>query len=109
MQTDGSPPEPASPARNAQYPWDEFAAADYCDHNYLELREDDAEILGIVSAWFAGEMHDRPGHGLDVGAGPNLYPALSMLPHCTELTLREYSAANVAWLREQTAELPERW
>jgi hypothetical protein len=109
MQTDGPPPEPASPARNAQYPWDEFAAADYCDHNYLELREDDAEILGIVSAWFAGEMQDRPGRGLDVGAGPNLYPALSMLPYCTELTLREYSAANVAWLDEQIAELPERW
>ena len=107
--TDGPPPEPASPARNAQYPWDEFAAAEYCDHNYLELREDDAEILGTVRSWFAEEMRDRTGHGVDVGAGPNLYPALSMLPHCTDLTLREYSAANVAWLHEQTADLPERW
>jgi hypothetical protein len=54
-------------------------------------------------------MGGTTGHGLDVGAGPNLYPSLSMLPHCSELTLREYSAANVAFLREQTAKLPERW
>jgi hypothetical protein len=106
---DGSASEPSSPARNAQYPWDEFAAADYHDHNYLELREDDAEILGFVASWFADEMRNRSGHGLDVGAGPNLYPTLAMLPHCGELTLREYSAANVEWLAGQTADLPEHW
>ncbi len=109
MPTDGPPPEPTHPARNAQFPWDRFAAADYCDHNYLELREDDAEILEIVRAWFGEEMHDRAGHGLDVGAGPNLYPTLSMLPYCVEVTLLDYSAANVAWLRGQAEELPERW
>jgi hypothetical protein len=111
MQTDGTLSEPAasSPALNAQYPWDEFASADYCDHNYLELRKDDAEILGIAASWFAEAMDGRTGHGVDVGAGPNLYPSLSMLPHCSKLTLREYSAANVAFLREQTAKLPERW
>ncbi len=109
MPTDAPPSEPAAPARNAQFPWDEFAPADYCDHNYLDLREDDAQILRITAGWFAEQMRRGPGHGLDIGAGPNLYPALSMLPHCGRLTLREYSAANVAWLREQTAHLPERW
>jgi hypothetical protein len=111
MQTDGTLSEPAasSPALNADYPWDEFASADYCDHNYLELRQDDAEILKLTASWFAEAMEGRTGRGVDVGAGPNLYPSLAMLPHCSELTLREYSAANLAFLREQTGKLPERW
>jgi len=113
MSTDGSAAEPAEPSsnpgRNAHYPWDEFSAADYYDHNYRTLREDDAQILDLVASWFAEETRNRSGHGLDVGAGPNLYPALSMLPHCAELTLREYSAANVSWLREKAADLPESW
>jgi hypothetical protein len=106
---DGPASGPPPRARNAQYPWDEFSAADYHGHNYLELRDDDAEILEYVASWFGEEMRDRLGHGLDVGAGPNLYPALAMLPYCAELTLSEYSAANVAWLREQTSDLPEHW
>ena len=99
-----------APARNAQFPWDEFAAADYYDHNYLRLREDDAEILELVAGWFAQEAAERPaGDAIDVGAGPNLYPSLSMLPHSHTVTLREYSTSNVEFLRAQTAELPERW
>jgi hypothetical protein len=110
MQTDGTLSGPASaPALNAHYPWDQFSSEDYCDHNYLELRADDAEILEITASWFAAQMQGRTGHGVDVGAGPNLYPSLAMLPHLSKLTLREYSAANVAFLREQTAELPQRW
>ncbi len=32
-----------------------------------------------------------------------------MLPHCARITLREYSASNVQWLRGATAALDERW
>lgn len=102
-----------SPARNAQFPWDDFAADVYHEHNYDSLREDDAEMLGLVASWFDTATATVPAggelSGLDVGAGPNLYPALSMLPHCREVTLREYSASNAAWLRNATAHLDERW
>jgi hypothetical protein len=39
--------------------------------------------------------------GIDVGAGANLYPAMSMLPYCERITLWERGAANVKWLKEQ--------
>jgi hypothetical protein len=110
MPTKGPQLSSSVPARNAQFPWDEFAAVDYCDHNYLELRQDDREILELVAGWFAQEMGERlGGDAVDVGAGPNLYPTLSMLPHSRTVTLLEYSASNVDFLRAQTADLSERW
>lgn len=110
MPTNGPQLAAPVPARNAQFPWNEFAAVDYCDHNYLKLREDDKEILELVSRWFAQEMGKRSaGDAIDVGAGPNLYPSLAMLPHSRTMTLREYSTSNVEFLRAQTADLPERW
>jgi hypothetical protein len=108
----GRPAAPAGRgafARNADFDWDEFSSSDYCAHNYITLREDDAEILDLVVRWFARTAGSHRLAGLDVGAGPNLYPALSMLPYCDSLTLSEFSATNVAWLREATAALPEQW
>lgn len=99
-------------ARNADFAWDEFSSAEYVAHNYTALRTDDAEILALVSRWFAATA-GSPGlaglAGLDIGAGPNLYPTLAMLPYCERITLREFSAANVAWLREAAAALPDQW
>lgn len=110
MPTNGPQLTTPVPARNAQFPWDEFAAVDYCDHNYLKLRDDDEEILELVAGWFAQAATERPGgDAIDVGAGPNLYPSLAMLPHSRSVTLREYSASNVEFLRGQSAALPERW
>ena len=110
MSTNGPQLTTPAPARNAQFPWDEFAAVDYCNHNYLELRDDDKEILEFVSDWFGQEAAKRPdGDAVDVGAGPNLYPSLAMLPHSRTVTLREYSTSNVEFLRAQSAELPDRW
>ena len=110
MPTNGPQIAIPVPARNAQFPWDEFAAVDYCDHNYQQLRDDDKEILELVAGWFAQEMGNRSGgDAIDVGAGPNLYPSLAMLPHSRTVTLLEHSASNVEFLRAHTADLPERW
>jgi hypothetical protein len=98
------------PARNADFDWDDFGALEYHTHNYTPMREDDAQILDLVHRWFASCAEDgRTLSGLDVGAGPNLYPALAMLPFCADLTLHEYSADNVGWLREQTADASYSW
>jgi hypothetical protein len=109
MPTAGQSSEPAVPARNAQFRWDDFAADAYHEHNYDTMRHDDAEMLGLVASWFDTAATGAALHGLDVGAGPNLYPALAMLPHCAEISLLEFSASNAAWLRTATAGLDERW
>jgi hypothetical protein len=92
---------------NADYPWDKFTPVDYLDHNYAVMRDDDRQILEFVRDFFvrmapifAGQPRLR---GIDVATGPNLYPALAMLPFSTELTLYEYSKSNVAWLTSQCA------
>src|SRR5207249_2354150 len=43
----------------------------------------------------------RAARGIDIGTGPNLYPTLSMLPFCDEITLFEFSRRNTEWLSAQ--------
>lgn len=92
---------------NADYPWDKFDPVDYLAHNYATMRDDDRQVLEFVRDFFARmspALTGRPGlRGIDVGTGPNLYPALAMLPFCTELTLYEYSRSNVDWLTNEHA------
>lgn len=87
---------------NADYPWDEFDPAQYAAHNYGVLRDEDHELLKRVRDYFVDVVAgQRPRHGIDLGAGPNLYPALAMLPFCNRITLAERGAANRRWLTEQ--------
>jgi hypothetical protein len=82
--------------------WDLFDSDDYFAHNYSVLRHDDAQIIKIVTKYFA--MCDAPvgrGRAIDVGTGTNLYPALAMLPFATDVTLLERARSNRRWLLEQ--------
>jgi hypothetical protein len=92
---------------NADFPWDEFDSAEYFAHNYGTMRDDDRQILTFVRDFLVQvgpELGDGgPVRGIDVGTGPNLYPALTMLPFCDDITLYEYSRSNVDWLRGQHA------
>lgn len=94
--------------RNLDYAWDAFDAEDYFRHNYVTLRDDDREIVEIVRDFFATTLTTTPlppgARGIDVGTGANLYPALTMLPFCDTITLFEFSATNVIWLKEQLAQ-----
>ncbi|MFC0530711.1 SCO2525 family SAM-dependent methyltransferase [Phytohabitans kaempferiae] len=114
---------------NSDAPWDEFDADAYWEKNYSTLRDDDEEILRRITAYFAANppAGERPGlHtrlwrrltrraapptalGLDVGPGTNLYPALAMLPYCRRITLWEYSATNVRWLRNELRSFRSTW
>ncbi|WP_237530819.1 SCO2525 family SAM-dependent methyltransferase [Streptomyces sp. SID3212] len=134
--TDGKSAEAAREARreaeqelNAEASWDLFDSAAYVDHNYRFLRSDDARILHLVRDHFSdyfrsfreksggpvpGTGAPAPGtggpvHGIDVGAGANLYPALSMLPWCDTITLFERSAANIAYLEGQRPHYDAHW
>ncbi|MFJ3304060.1 SCO2525 family SAM-dependent methyltransferase [Streptomyces sp. NPDC086549] len=101
--------EPLVQVLNDDAPWDSFDARAYVDVNYRSLTGEDSRILAIVrdhfAAHFGGDGH-VPLRGIDVGTGANLYPALSLLPWCHEITLCDRSAANVEWLKRQEWALP---
>lgn len=98
-------------AGNAAFKWDRFGSDSYSDHNYGTRRADDTKLLRLTVAWFRrmSISHGTQLHGVDVGAGPNLYPALAMLPFCEAITLVEYSKSNVRWLRKQVKDLSSQW
>ncbi|MFC9126799.1 SCO2525 family SAM-dependent methyltransferase [Streptomyces sp. NPDC057099] len=100
-------------ARNSDVAWAKFDPIAYVDHNYRDMQEVDAEILCIVRDHFADHFRTTdttgPVSGIDVGAGANLYPALAMLPWCDEITLLEYSPANVSYLKSQVAYYDPNW
>lgn len=88
---------------NRGFPWDDFDPEWYVRHNYAELRDDDRGILKRVRTHFARELGGTGPQlrGIDVGSGANLYPALTMLPYCQEITLWELSTNNVKWLNDE--------
>lgn len=98
------------PQRNGDYDWDSFRSQAYFEHNYREMRADDARILRIVRTWFREAVPAGARlSGIDVGPGANLAPAFALLPYCSDVTLYEYSAANVAWLERQLEDIDESW
>ncbi|MEU1592094.1 SCO2525 family SAM-dependent methyltransferase [Streptomyces sp. NPDC005708] len=103
---------PGDAQLNADVSWAAFDPIAYVDHNYRDLQAEDAEILHIVRDHFGDHFRDHaagPVSGIDVGAGANLYPALTMLPWCDEITLLERSSANVRYLRGQTESYDANW
>jgi hypothetical protein len=96
------------PVGNANQPWDEFDSAWYVKHNYKSLRTDDRRIIQLMVDFFAS-ARGRRRLGVDVGSGPNLYPALAMLPWCREITMIERAATNVGWLRSAVGNYASSW
>jgi len=87
---------------NADFPWDSFESDAYFEHNYSELRRDDEDIIDIVADFFqANETGRLRPRAIDVGAGANLYPALTMLPFAAEVTLAERAFTNRKWLQTE--------
>lgn len=87
---------------NADCAWDDFDPAEYAAHNYGFLRDEDHELLKRIRDYFVETANGgRPRHGIDLGAGPNIYPSLAMLPFCNAVTLAERGAANRRWLKDQ--------
>jgi ribosomal protein S18 acetylase RimI-like enzyme len=103
--------------RNEEAPWARFDPNAYYYNNYISLRDDDRAILLRVgeffSEYFKRYQIKRPAHALDIGSGANLYPALSMLPWSTHITLADHSPPNLPWLESEVDEShsgqPWRW
>lgn len=97
---------------NAHYEWDEFDPVDYVKRNYAVLREPDRRIINEVRKYFTAvaDPYGAPGtRGIDVGSGPNLYPALAMLPFCGEVTLSDHAESNVEWLAQEVWSYSSIW
>ncbi|MCW5248991.1 MULTISPECIES: SCO2525 family SAM-dependent methyltransferase [unclassified Streptomyces] len=92
--------------RNADAPWSKFDPETYVDNNYRTPLDVDVLIVRLMrdhfGRCFSGGIPDSV-RGVDVGAGANLYPALSMLPWCHKVLLLEYAPPNVAYLERQLA------
>src|SRR5215204_3024556 len=84
----------AEPVGNADCPWDLFDSCAYLERNYSRLHDLDRAIISRLGRYFASLAPARGWHGIDVGTGTNLYPALSMMPLTETITLWEHSAAN---------------
>jgi hypothetical protein len=96
------------PLLNSQAPWHRFDSNWYQDQNYRCLRDDDRQIIQTIrDYWTSTEVLN--GHGIDVGAGANLYPSLAMLPFCRALDLWEFSPPNVDWLDGQVKQYDANW
>ncbi|TQS45537.1 SCO2525 family SAM-dependent methyltransferase [Cryptosporangium phraense] len=89
------------PKGNRAFDWAHFNAKRYADTNYAKLRPDDQYFLGLMRDHFVACAPAPDSIGVDLGAGPNLYPAFAMLPHVGRLILLDFSVSNVRWLREQ--------
>lgn len=90
---------PPDPLGNADYPWDLFDSEAYLQHNYSTVHDLDRAIIARLAEFFAAQAAGRRRwHGVDVGSGTNLYPALAMLPLTETITLWEHSLSNVRWL-----------
>lgn len=87
---------------NAAVNWSTFDPATYAKQ-FTPPRAEDLAVADRMHEHFASAS----GHGVDVGPGPNLYPALAMLAaeNVTGVELIEHSTANADWLSD-TLEKP---
>lgn len=97
--------------RNESAPWSDFDPDRYSKDNYASIYPEDAEIIRFASSFLIEAFEGRPKvrRAVDVGAGPNLYPALLMLPWAEHITFTEYAPLNVDWLEANLVDGPDEW
>ncbi len=87
---------------NHDIDWETFDPVKYFDANYRDLHREDAEIIGLVADFFRRAAPvQRRARAIDVGAGANLYPAMTMLPFASKIEFYERAHNNRAWLEQQ--------
>ena len=96
--------------RNDAAPWSDFDAQGYAKVNYAAVLPEDEEIIRFAANFLVNACGARPpARAVDVGAGPNLYPALLMLPWTRHIVFTEYAQANIDWLTENLADSQGEW
>ncbi len=97
--------------RNEAAPWSDFDADGYSKANYATMLPEDAEIIQFASNFLIEAFAARPAsrRAVDVGAGPNLYPSLLMLPWTGHITFTEFASSNIEWLQEHLGDSTDEW
>lgn len=98
-----------SKSSNSDFDWNAFNSDEYFNRNYRKPHKSDLQILSLLCRFYLDI--GKGAKVVDVGSGTNLYPALAASPYSEEVTLWEYSEANIRWLREELAktELDPSW
>jgi hypothetical protein len=97
--------------RNEAAPWSDFDPDRYSKDNYASIYPEDAEIIRFASSFLIEAFDGRPKvrRAVDVGAGPNLYPALMMLPWTEHITFTEHAPLNIEWLNANLVDERGEW
>jgi hypothetical protein len=92
----------ANPGFNKDVPWTQMDLMAYWRSNYQEPHGDDLSFVAMIGDFMGDHLQGRTDlQGVDVGTGANLYPAFSMLPFCSVLTLIDWSPSSVDWLTRE--------
>ncbi len=97
--------------RNDAAPWSDFDADGYAKVNYATVLPEDEEIIRFAASFLIRTCGDHPPkhRAVDVGAGPNLYPSMLMLPWTRHIDFTEYAQSNIDWLTENVTDEPGEW
>ncbi len=87
--------------------WNGFPTTTYLTNNYGVLHEEDMRIMQLTADFY--KSINPIDSVIDVGTGPNLYPALTLLPFAKKITLTDISESNLKFLREQTVSPSHIW
>jgi len=93
--------------KNSSIDWDRFDPVPYQEKNYSpQVRDDDARIILACANHFKKHFLEHPQTedypiGVDMGAGSNLYPAMTMMPLTAEIVLIDPGQANLDWLKSE--------
>jgi hypothetical protein len=93
--------------KNSSIDWDRFDPVPYQKQNYSpQVRGDDARIILAICGHFKKHFLEHPQTeeypiGVDMGAGSNLYPAMTMMPLTAEIVLIDPDQANLDWLKSE--------
>ncbi|MEO5876550.1 MAG: SCO2525 family SAM-dependent methyltransferase [Streptosporangiaceae bacterium] len=95
---------------NENVEWNHLDPQLYCRKNYVTLHQDDLKFVAKIRDFMVEQLAGRDGlRGVDVGAGANLYPSLTMLPFCADLTLIDWSLSNIGWLDGEIEQYSPTW
>ena len=108
--TDSGHNRPGESCFNDDIDWNRLDSHLYYKKNYATLHQNDLEFVAEVRDFLVEQLQGRSGlSGVDVGAGANLYPSLTMLPFCADLTLLDCSSSNITWLNREIDDYSTAW
>lgn len=87
--------------------WTKFGTSKYLSGNYSQVHDEDKQIIEICVKFLAKKKHVS--HAMEVGTGPNLYPAILFAPHVSKLDLIEYSENNLDYLYKNIGDTGRDW